>query len=121
VIAIIPTADRQRATVQVRIGFDALDPRILPDMGVKVAFQGAEPEAGTAASVVVVPRGAIRSEAGADVVLVVAGGRVERRAVTVGQTRSDETTILAGLAVGERVVVEGPAEIADGDKVKERT
>lgn len=119
VIAIIPTADRQRATVQVRIGFDRLDPRILPDMGVKVAFQGARSEAATTATVVVVPRTAIRSDAGADVVLVVAGGRVERRAVTVGETRGDETTVLAGLAAGERVVVAGPPGLVDGDTIKE--
>jgi RND family efflux transporter MFP subunit len=120
VIAIIPTADRQRATVQVRIGFAELDPRILPDMGVKVAFQGAQSEAAPTATVVVVPRSAIRSDAGADVVLVVAGERVERRAVTVGETRGDETTVLAGLSAGERVVVAGPPGLADGDTIKER-
>jgi RND family efflux transporter MFP subunit len=120
VIAIIPTADRERATVQVRIGFDELDQRILPDMGVKVAFQGARSEAASRATVVVVPRAAIRSDGGADIVLVVTDDRVERRAVTVGETRGEATTILAGLAVGERVVVEGPAGLADGDRVKER-
>ena len=49
VITTIPSADRQKATVKVRIGFDALDPRILPDMGVKVSFLRDAPAAGTGA------------------------------------------------------------------------
>jgi multidrug efflux pump subunit AcrA (membrane-fusion protein) len=121
VIAIIPTADRQSATVDVRVGFDELDPRILPDMGIKVAFQGVDAEDDGAGSVVVVPRAAIRSDGGTDIVLVLSGGTVERRAVRVGQTTPDGTTVLAGVAGGERVVVEGPADLADGDEVEERS
>ncbi len=120
VIAIIPTADRQTATVQVRVGFDALDPRILPDMGVKVAFQSAEDTAGDGAPVVVVPRGAVRTDGSTDVVLVVADGVVERRAVRVGETDGGDTSLLAGLAAGERVVVDGPGDLEDGDPVEER-
>jgi RND family efflux transporter MFP subunit len=120
VIAIIPTADRQKATVQVRIGFEALDPRILPDMGVKVAFQSVEEEtAGRAA--VVVPRRALRKDGGQDVVFVVQNEKVERRAVTLGQSEGEEALIVSGLSVGERVVFEGPPNLADGDSVKEMT
>jgi len=120
VIAIVPTADRDRATVRVRIGFDELDPRILPDMGVKVAFQGDEAEQ-RSASVVKLPRDAVRRDGDRDVVFVVRDGRVERRAVTVGTTDGDATVVLAGIAPGETVVVEGPDQLADGDRVEERS
>ena len=120
VIAIIPTADRDKSTVKVRVGFDKLDPRILPEMAVKVAFReaaGAAPAA--AVRPVLVPKAAIRQQDGRDVVLVVQGGRAERRAVTVTGTSSNETAISAGLAAGERVVVEGPGDLTDGTIVKE--
>ena len=119
VIAIIPTADRQTATVQVRIGFDELDPRILPDMGIKVAFQGTEESARSRSTAIVVPRKAVRSDGGSDVVLLDRDGIVERRAVKLGAVRQEEAFVLSGLAAGERVIIEGPAELKDGDKVKE--
>ena len=123
VIAIIPTADRQRATVKVRIGFDALDPRILPDMGVKVAFHDAgtisEPGAASGPARVVVPATALRRDTGRDVVFVAANGIAERRAVNVGSQDENEVVIISGLTAGERVVVEGPAELADGDAIEE--
>jgi len=82
VIAIIPTADRQRATVEVRVGFEELDPRILPDMGVKVAFQEADTESRSAAGPggVLVPVSAVFQTAGHDYVFIVDRERVERRA-----------------------------------------
>ncbi len=119
VIAIVPTADRQRATVKVRIGFEELDPRILPDMGVKVSFQATE----TAARVdgVTVPRQAVRHDGGGEVVFVVAGGQAERRAVKVTDGEGAEAIVVSGLSPGERVVVDGPEELADGDAVEEIT
>lgn len=118
VIAIVPTADRQKATVRVRIGFEELDARILPDMGVKVAFQ--EPAgAATSEARIEVPAAAVRQRDGKELVFVLRDGRVERRAVTSGETRNGTTTIVAGLTPGERVVVEGPADLADGDEIKE--
>ncbi len=121
VIAIIPTADRQRATVAVRIAFEELDPRILPDMGVKVAFRDAGTVDQQAASGigVVVPPEALRRDSGRDVVFVLAGGVVERRAVTIGNQTNNEATIVSGLAPGERVVVEGPEDLADGNAATE--
>jgi RND family efflux transporter MFP subunit len=119
VIAIIPTADRDKSTVKVRVGFDRLDPRILPEMSVKVAFReegGAHP---AAASAVTVPKSAVRQDSGHDVVMVVRGGRAERRAVTVGATTDNETSISAGLSAGEHVVVDGPKELSDGAAVRE--
>jgi len=119
VIAIIPTADRDKSTVKVRVGFDQLDPRILPEMSTKVAFRetaGSEP-AGPAG--VLVPKSALREQDGRDVVLVVQGGHVERRAVTAAGSEADEILIRAGLAAGEKVVVDGPKDLADGAAVKE--
>ncbi len=84
VIAIIPTADRQKATVKVRVGFEKLDPRILPDMGVKVAFQQTPAQPRPPNRGIVVPKAAVHQRDGRDVVWVVREGRVERRAVTVG-------------------------------------
>jgi RND family efflux transporter MFP subunit len=121
VIAIVPTADRQRATVLVRIGFEQLDPRILPDMGVKVAFFGA-PEVTSAprAPRLLVPRAAIRTDNGQSVAFVVLGDRVERRAVRTGDVKGDTIEVLSGLAPGEQVVVEGPSDLADGRKITVR-
>jgi RND family efflux transporter MFP subunit len=120
VITTIPSADRQKATVKVRIAFEALDPKILPDMGVKVAFLREGPAAGQAPAPqpVVVPKIAIRSADGKSVVYVLNEDRVERRAVNVGLTTGDQTEVLSGVRAGERVVVEGPLTLKDGDKVK---
>jgi len=120
VIAIIPTADRQKSTVKVRVGFDKLDPRILPEMSVKVAFREAGGSGPVAGRTVIVPKGSVRQEGGRDVVLVVQNGKAERRAVTVSMTRSEETVISAGVGAGERVVVDGPAGLADGAAVVEK-
>ena len=119
VIAIVPTADRDRATVRVRIGFDELGPRILPDMGVKVAFQSGEREQASG-SVVKIPKDAIARDGERDVVFVVQEGRAERRAVNVGNTEGETSVVLSGITPGERVVVEGPDDLADGDRVEER-
>lgn len=120
VITIVPAADREKATVKVRIAFDQLDPRILPDMGVHVAFL----DEGTAEqqevpSRLLVPRTAIRSGQGQDVAFVVDGGTVERRAVETGAVEGDRVQVLSGLSAGERVVVEGPTDLADGAAVRE--
>jgi RND family efflux transporter MFP subunit len=117
VIAIIPTADRQKSTVKVRVGFDALDPRILPDMSVKVAFR--EAGGGAAGPSVVIPKSSVQNQDGRDVVFVVQNGRVERRAVTVTGTDRDDVVLSAGVAAGERVVVEAPPGLAEGVRVKE--
>lgn len=117
VIAIVPTADRDRATVRVRIGFEALEPRILPEMGVKVAFREDQPEqAGQRA--VLIPREALRKDNGTDVVFVVTGGLAERRAVRVSGSEGATAQIIAGIKGGERVVVQGPSDLVDGDEVE---
>lgn len=118
VITVIPTADRQKATVKVRIGFDARDPRILPDMGVKVAFID-NGTVTTQQQTIIVPKSAVRRDGEQDIVFVVGNeNKLERRAVKVAATEGDEVKLLSGLTEGERVVVEGPAELKDGDRVR---
>jgi len=122
VIAIIPTADRQRATVEVRVGFDELDQRILPDMGVKVAFQEVDQGTGAAPAspAILVPQSAIVRRDGHDIVFVVSAGRAERRAVSTGETRGGEIRVKSGLSSGESVVVEVPPGLVDGNPVQEK-
>jgi RND family efflux transporter MFP subunit len=162
VITTVPSADRQKATVRVRIGFDGdtanerarvsprersgdrgvpaservggaggakppgqvLDPRILPDMGVKVSFLSEKPaDTGAAAPPrprLLVPKAAVRTDSGASVLFVVRDERVERRAVKVGVEDRGQVEIVSGINAGEKVVVEGPATLADGARVKER-
>ena len=122
VITTIPAADRQRATVLVRIAFDELgDPRILPDMGVNVAFleSGPPPEESVADAVprLWIPSEALRSDGGTPVVFVARGDTVERRAVTTGLEDGGDVEVLAGVSAGERIVVEGPPVLTDGDRV----
>ena len=120
VITLVPTADRQKATVKVRIGFLELDPRILPDMGVKVSFEAEEGEEGSAGStgVVTVPAAAVVRRDGRDVVYLAIDGQVERRAVTVADSRGDTARVTAGLSGGERVVVDPGDELTDGDSIR---
>jgi len=116
---IIPTADREKATVEVRIAFKKLDPRILPDMGVKVTFLGQEPtEAEKAPAGVTIPQNAVRDDGGQKVVFLVKDNRVERHAVKVGTSNGAQTQILAGLVAGDTVVVGGPADLRDGQAVE---
>jgi RND family efflux transporter MFP subunit len=123
VIAIIPTADRSKATVKVRIGFDVKDTRIVPDMGVRVSFEE-KAAAGAAARRqplrgVLVPAAALRKEGGEDIVFVVKDSHAQRRAVTVGAGSGDPRLVLAGLSSGEAVVVDSPAGLKDDAAVTE--
>ncbi len=116
VITTVPTADRQKATVRVRIGFEQLDPRILPDMGVKVTFLGET--TGEVRRRLTIPRAAVRQEEGRDVVYVVSGDRLERRAITLGATSGDSVEVTAGLTAGEQVAVEGLENLKEGARVR---
>jgi RND family efflux transporter MFP subunit len=115
---IIPTADRQKATVEVRIAFDKLDPRILPDMGVKVTFLAEEQKQVQKGPVgVLVPQNAVRDESGQKIVFLVKGDHVERHAVKIGENNGAQTQVLAGLTAGDTIVVGGPADLKDGEPV----
>ncbi len=121
VINIVPTADRQKATVRVRIAFDELDPRILPDMGVKVRFLDNEqqPAAAEAPRVLaLVPSSAIASADGETYVWVVNEDVVERRAVSTGRERDGQTEVTAGVRAGEVVVAPTVDGLKDGGKVR---
>ncbi len=125
VITMVPTADRQKATVLVRIAFvpstgsGSLDPRILPDMGVKVTFlREASDDATTAARpAVLVPKAAVRAGNGTSYVFVVQQDTVERRAIQTGGTDGDRLEVIAGLNGAERIVVSPPAELVDGSTI----
>lgn len=119
VIAIIPTADRQKSTVKVRVGFDKLDERILPEMSIKVAFREAQ-DSGTANKrTLIIPKSSVHQQDGHDVVLVVQNNRAERRAVTVSDSTVDEAFVSAGLSEGERVILDWPSGLRDGVMVKD--
>ena len=123
---VIPTADRQKATVKVRISFDKLDPRILPDMGVKVSFYGEEEEKKKAAkkkdegpkAVAIVPKSAVRSSGDSTYVLLLKNGKVERRGVKLGNDRGSDVEIMAGVSAGDSLVSRGPDNLRDGDAVR---
>ena len=120
VITTVPAADRQRATVLVRIAFDELgDPRILPDMGVDVAFLEDDPPAAAAAGSprLWIPAGAVRRDGGGPSVFLLRGDRVERRAVGLGVESGGEVEVTSGIGPGDRVVIDAPPDLADGDRV----
>jgi RND family efflux transporter MFP subunit len=119
VIAIIPTADRSKATVKVRIAIKQRDPRIVPDMGVRVAFLDPQPaRPAPLTSGVLVPAEAVRADGVAGVVFVYADGKVERRSVTLGETIGGQRQVRSGLRDGERVVLSPPESLKDGHAVK---
>jgi len=120
VIAIVPTADRSKATVKVRIGFKERDERVVPDMGVRVSFLEDATPADTSAPVatgVTVPAEAVVQREGRSVAFVVRDGRASLREVEVADARDGRRRVNRGLAVGERVVIAPPAELGDESKV----
>jgi RND family efflux transporter MFP subunit len=117
--AIVPTADRQKATVRVRVAFDALDSRILPDMGAKVRFLS-QSDAGGPPPVAVVPAGAVMERAGEASVWRVEEGVATRVAVRVGAEAEGRRAILAGVAPGDRLVLDPPDTLTEGAAVSPR-
>ena len=117
---VIPTADRQKATVKVRISFIKLDPKILPDMGVKVTFLGEEPKqrANAIQPVAAIPSSALRDDNGSKIVFLVKDNKLERRAVKAGEARGDQVDIFAGLTPGDVVVAKGPPGLHDGETIQ---
>jgi RND family efflux transporter MFP subunit len=114
VIAIIPSADRSKATVKVRIAITTKDPRVVPDMGVRVGFLAAESAREAPPAGVLVPADAVRG----DVVFVYADGKAERRRVTLGASAGGQRQVLTGLRDGERVIVSPPPSLRDGERVR---
>jgi len=123
VINIVPTADRQKATVKVRIAFDELDARILPNMGIKVSFldtadEPGKPEQGSARPAVTVPAAAVRRDGAADIVWRVRNGTVERVAVLTGAERNGRIEILSGINAGDAIVARPVAGLAPGAAIR---
>jgi RND family efflux transporter MFP subunit len=123
VIAIIPTADRGKATVKVRVALKQKDPRIVPDMGVAVSFlEEARPGAQQAPlRGVRVPAAAIATRDGKDAAFVVVddGKRVALREVEVGRSLGDDRQVTSGLSAGDTVVLDPPARLQDGGRIVE--
>ena len=121
VIAIIPTADRGKATVKVRVALKTKDPRIVPEMGVRVSFlESAPPAEAAKPQGVRVPASAIVERDQKPVAFVVKDdARVEQRAISVGTTLNNDRQVTRGLSAGEVVVTTPPAELHDGSKVTE--
>jgi hypothetical protein len=119
VITVVPTADRQKATVLVRIGFDKLDPRILPDMGVGVTFlrPAGAGDGPVTRAVTLVPKAAVVTVGTETCVFVIAGETVDRRAVRIAGSDGDRVEVTAGLQSGERVVLTPPSTLKAGAKV----
>ncbi|MCP4146491.1 MAG: efflux RND transporter periplasmic adaptor subunit [bacterium] len=113
---IIPTADRQKATVKVRIAFDKLDPKILPDMGIKVYFLS-EKTAENKGPVIILPDNALFENNDKSYVFLVKSGKVEKRAVLTGEEFNSGVSILAGLVAGDQVVADGALPLKEGQAV----
>jgi RND family efflux transporter MFP subunit len=128
VIAIIPTADRAKATVKVRVGFQTDDPKILPEMGARVAFldkpRTAEDSAGAGASAmqraVLIPADAVQSNGETGVVFVVRDNIAERRTVRLGARSAAGQVVLSGLAAGTQLAVGDLSQLSDGARVRIR-
>ena len=120
VIAIIPTADRGKATVKVRVGLDVRDPRIVPDMGVRVSFlEKTAPQQAQRQAGVLAPAAAIVQRNGKDTVFVVADdSKAQARPVTLGRTLGDDREVLSGLSGGDTVVLDPPEKLVDGARVR---
>ena len=115
---VVPTADRQKATVLVKVAILDRDPRILPEMGAKVVFEAHGAKEQAAPRRVFVPQEALSQVDGASVVWVVNEGVVKRVSVDVGPARGDRIEVRQGLLGGESLVLSAPAGLKDGGKVK---
>ena len=119
---VIPTADRTKATVQVKVTILDKDQNLKPEMSAKVTFleraRTAEPSAVAEAPVVTVPAAALATRDGRSVVFEVADGKARQRVVVTGPARQDQIVVRQGLAGTETLVSRPPEALRDGDAVK---
>ena len=115
---VVPTADRQKATVLVKVSILDRDPRILPEMGAKVVFEAHDAQVAAAPRRVFVPEAAIVQSGGRAFVWIMQDGAVRQQAVDVGPARGDRIEVRQGLLGGESLVLSPPAGLKDGSKVK---
>ena len=114
---IVPTADRTKATVLVKVRFDTLDPRVLPEMSAKVAFLSRALTPDETSPRLAVPASAITRRGDKDVVFVVTDGRAVLTPVKPGEPLGDMRAVTEGLTSGQRVVLSPPADLSAGDRV----
>jgi RND family efflux transporter MFP subunit len=114
----IPTADRQKATVKVRIAFDKIDPRILPDMGVKVSFISSESTTPATGAQAIIPKEALREADGKQMVFAVVNSRIEQRTVKIGPQRGGDVEVLNGVKAGDTVVISSTETLRDGQRAE---
>jgi RND family efflux transporter MFP subunit len=120
VLAIIPTADRAKATVRVRVALDEKDERVLPEMGVRVAFLGNDESSVShnRAPAVVVPWTAVQTSGDTGVVYVIEDKKIERRTVRLGARSPEGQVVLAGLTAGTMLAVADFATLKDGARIR---
>jgi RND family efflux transporter MFP subunit len=119
---VVPTADRQRATVQVKVSILDHDPRILPEMGAKVDFLQPDSARGAVGAapkpVFRIPAATVKTDAGTSVVWIVRDGKLTRRPVTTGPVSAGFLEVRSGLNGGEQILVSGVDVPTEGMKVK---
>ena len=121
-----PTANRQKATIEVRVGFDSPDERLRPEMGVRVVFhpgagsapQGEQDPQAAALRGVLVPEAAVVREEGRAGVFVLERDVARWRPVQLGPRRGGRANIASGVQPGELVVLSPPPDLDDGDRVR---
>jgi RND family efflux transporter MFP subunit len=118
VITVIPTADRSKGTVLVRIGLDQKDSRILPEMGVRVSFLADTPSDGAGVGAVSLPPAAVQATGTTGVVFVVHDRTLERRAVRLGPGSASAVNVISGLTAGEHVAVGDFTQLKDGARIR---
>ncbi len=115
---IVPTADRSKASIMVKVAFIDKDPRILPEMSAKVAFLARSPAADEQQAVTAVPLAAVVSRDGRDLVYVVRDRQALVQPVQLGRRFGEWVEVKEGLAVGDRVVLQPPADLNSGAKIR---
>ena len=115
---IVPTADRSKASIMVKVAFIDKDPRILPEMSAKVAFLARPPAADEQQAITAVPLAAVVSRDGRDVVYVARDRQAFVQPVQLGRRFGEWAEVREGLAVGDRVVLQPPAELNNGAKIR---